>query len=36
MLAFGEQRPFRRMILGDAPSPGDPRQRFAILGPEFG
>jgi len=36
ILGFREQRPFRRMILGDAPSPGDPRQRFAILGPEFG
>jgi GNAT superfamily N-acetyltransferase len=36
MLGFREQRPFRRMILGEAPSPGDPRQRFAILGPEFG
>jgi len=36
ILGFREQRPFRRMILGDAPSPGDPRQRFAIFGPEFG
>lgn len=36
VLGFREQRPFRRMILGDAPSPGDPRQRFAIFGPEFG
>ena len=35
-LGFREQRPFRRMILGDSPSPGDPGQRFAILGPEFG
>jgi GNAT superfamily N-acetyltransferase len=35
-LGFREQRPFRRMILGDAPSPGDPGPRFAILGPEFG
>lgn len=36
VLGFREQRPFRRMILGDAPSQGDPGQRFAILGPEFG
>ncbi len=36
VLDFREQRPFRRMILGEAPSPGDPRQRFAIFGPEFG
>jgi hypothetical protein len=36
ILGFREQRPFRRMILGEAPSPGDPRQRFAIVGPEFG
>ena len=36
VLGFREQRPFRRMILGDAPSRGDPGQRFAILGPEFG
>ena len=36
ILGFREQRPFRRMILGEAPSPGDPRQRFAIFGPEFG
>ena len=36
VLGFREQRPFRRMILGDAPSPGDPEPRFAIFGPEFG
>jgi len=36
VLGFREQRPFRRMILGNAPSQGDPRQRFAIFGPEFG
>jgi GNAT superfamily N-acetyltransferase len=36
VLGFREQRPFRRMILGDAPGRGDPGQRFAILGPEFG
>jgi hypothetical protein len=36
VLGFREQRPFRRMILGDVPSRGDPGQRFAILGPEFG
>jgi GNAT superfamily N-acetyltransferase len=36
VLGFREQRPFRRMILGDAPSRGDPGRRFAILGPEFG
>lgn len=35
-LGFREQRPFRRMILGDAPSPGDPGPGLAILGPEFG
>jgi hypothetical protein len=36
ILGFREQRPFRRMILGDAPSPGASGPRFAILGPEFG
>lgn len=35
-LGFRAQRPFRRMILGDEPSPGDPGRRFASFGPEFG
>ncbi len=35
-LGFQLQRTFRRMILGDAPLPGDPRPRFALFGPELG
>lgn len=36
VLGFRAQRPFRRMILGQAPTPGDPGPRFALFGPEFG
>lgn len=36
VLGFREQRPFRRMILGDKPSPGGPGPQFASFGPEFG
>jgi len=33
---FQDQRAFRRMILGDAPLPGDAGRRFALFGPELG
>ena len=32
---FALERPFRRMILGDAPTLGEPDRVFASLGPEF-
>jgi GNAT superfamily N-acetyltransferase len=35
-LGFATQRVFRRMLLEDAPAPGEPGQLFAITGPEFG
>jgi len=35
-LGFQGQRAFRRMILGDAPLPGDAGPRFALFGPELG
>jgi GNAT superfamily N-acetyltransferase len=35
-LGFLTQRVFRRMLLGDAPTPGEPGRLFAITGPEFG
>lgn len=33
---FTEQRPFMRMYIGANKWPGEPKQQFAILGPEFG
>lgn len=33
---FTTQRPFTRMLLGAAPSPGEVRRTFAVIGPEFG
>ncbi len=33
---FSVQRTFSRMVLGDAPTPGEPARQFAAAGPEFG
>lgn len=35
-MAFREQRPFIRMVLGEHRHPGQPERQFAMLGPEFG
>jgi hypothetical protein len=35
-LGFGEQRPFKRMYLGDARPDARPALEPAVLGPEFG